>query len=899
MPDASLMAERIRTICSEVLEALDCVSKAAQPLDEVDPSQALDLPQNTFTQPSAAQLSLAKILHDNRVSRNFVRGEPFVTRVVAEREDGTRRTYYFCRGVPPTVDDLKGRLSGYYSPIGVLAEHAPGDEAEVEVEDRTLNYSIVERVQLRPVIEQLTWDAIENVLETSELKRALRSMRAYLEELAPGDAQAFDDLFAEIEKEEKALEQAEADREGIRREARRTLSLRDQATLDRYQGRVFRLPLAQRIFLDGPPGTGKTTTLIKRVAQKLDASCWDERELERLLEQKRLPSWVMFTPTDLLKLYLKEAFAKEHVGAPENCVKTWESDRRRLGRDVLGILRTQRSGQFRLGPDALLASETSPAVWRAFEAFDRFHRDELVARFREEFAFIRDSEASDELKELTESVRRRVGGENLSYEQLFDVVVRQSEFAKHQESLSREVAQTTQEMARSMLGRTPGLIDEIVDQIREPATAGGRAGEGQDEDEDEDDEGSADVGQAASPRRKALNALLGALSSIARASARGQMPGPRSKYASLIELLGDRLPASEELAALGRLRRLRTAVTFLSDSHKSLIESTPAAFQRFRRRAPESREFYRPDVRELVSRNQISAPELDIVILAMLRAARRLTSRPNRIPQGTPLAIVDAVLGEYRTQVLVDEATDFSSVELACMHALTDPLFSSLFAAGDVRQRMTSQGIRSLDELRAVAHDVEVHSISVGYRQSPSLIAFTQALSTLIPGDPVDVEPFYAAEVGDVPPLLKENVAPLADHASWVGERVLEIERTLGEVPAIAVFVRSDADVLPFAEALGSCLDGHHIMVRACPGGRDVGHDNELRVFAAEYIKGLEFEAVFFAGIDRVAEALPDLFAQILYVGATRATRYLALTCERGLPPLLDPVRDHFTSEHW
>ena len=60
-----------------------------------------------------------------------------------------------------------------------------------------------------------------------------------------------------------------------------------------------------------------------------------------------------------------------------------------------------------------------------------------------------------------------------------------------------------------------------------------------------------------------------------------------------------------------------------------------------------------------------------------------------------------------------------------------------------------------------------------------------------------------------------------------------------------------------------------------CPLGNLSGQDNDVRVLDVERMKGLEFEAIFFVGLDRLATAKPDLFDS-----TTRAAMYLGLTTE-------------------
>ena len=115
----------------------------------------------------------------------------------------------------------------------------------------------------------------------------------------------------------------------------------------------------------------------------------------------------------------------------------------------------------------------------------------------------------------------------------------------------------------------------------------------------------------------------------------------------------------------------------------------------------------------------------------------------------------------------------------------------------------------------------------------------------------------------------------------------------------MAIFVDGDTQIDPLVEPLTHLLRGSHIRVVGCKEGRVVGDEDEVRVFDIQHIKGLEFEAVFFVGLDVLASRLPDLFERYFYVGASRAATYLAVTCEERLPLQLERARDHFDAGVW
>ena len=291
----------------------------------------------------------------------------------------------------------------------------------------------------------------------------------------------------------------------------------------------------------------------------------------------------------------------------------------------------------------------------------------------------------------------------------------------------------------------------------------------------------------------------------------------------------------------------------------------------------------------------------------MVFAARRLYGLLSTSPEAARL--FTPTFGRYssllRNQVLVDEVTDFSPVQLRCMAAITQPELRSFFACGDFNQRVTTWGMRSPEEMRWAVPDIETWSIAHSYRQSAELQSFSGRLAGKAPGESpseaaavVHSSSPEGAEHQGLPPALGKGLADTAAVSSWIAARIVEIETSLQQLPTIAILVRAENQVEPMATALANDLANSNIRVVACPEGRVRGSENEVRVFDVQHIKGLEFEAVFFVGIDRLAAAQPDLFDKYLYVGATRAATYLGLTCEGDLPPGLGRLDLPFT-EHW
>ena len=348
---------------------------------------------NTFTSQAATQ-TLRQVSEKNRTCYELLAREPSIARVVVLGSDSQRKTYYFCRAEQGIAN--LGVVS-YLAPIGRLASLPVGEEFYNSCDGTVVE--VVERALLRPNAQVDGWDSRDTVVETEDFGPfTIESLRALLTEVV--GEEVTEDLLGQLLAEETVKANII---NGIRRSVITKMGLRDQPILDQYQDEIFRLPLDKRLLILGPPGTGKTTTLIRRLGQKLDTAFLDEGE-QRLVETvataQGIPhanSWLMFTPTELLKQYLKEAFVREGVPASNDCISTWHDYRRELARKAFGILRTASgSGTFVLKEGLNSLSEAAlehPIQW--FDDFDAWQRKVYVQELHDAAARLHDGKTPE------------------------------------------------------------------------------------------------------------------------------------------------------------------------------------------------------------------------------------------------------------------------------------------------------------------------------------------------------------------------------------------------------------------------------------------------------------------------------------------------------------------------
>jgi len=883
----------LKVVAREALETFSAIELLANSKlsSTVTASAAAFATANTFTGNGAVQ-NLADINQSNIEGYESLKREPAIIRLLVEDDEGKNRTIYISRQSSLSLTgDIK--LASYRSPIGALASLPVGDELTVRVGDNRHTYYLVEKVTLHPNKSSNEWDSTDNVFSHHELdSQTVTSFRLLLNPVVVDHSSELEDLLSQAESAEIVIN-------GIRHKVREAMSLRDQPILDKFQDEIFRLPIDSQLIILGPPGTGKTTTLIKRLGQKLDVEHLEVDERQLLGEAGHTSSWLMFTPSELLKHYLKEAFYRESVPTSDERIKTWLSYRNDLARNTFGVLRSTNGGKFTLKLDANILSDTviaEPSEW--FSAFKSFHWQKLLAQLtqgKEQVAKASLPSSSGLLAKLDALLLSGAKFSPVGILQQLDALEKEIKSALDE---AKGIADKLVTEQRNLLfNRDKTVFDNLAKYLDSLVQA-----EEEDEDIDAefDDELEAElVAPSHTAVQKAVNAYVSFIKSYSRQIYLGRSLSKESKSAKIKEWLGDeRIPNKELLQTIGQQIAFQNGLRRFLNMPKRYAFGVVNSYAEFRKQQSNTKAWYLTMPTNLL---HVEANEVDAILFLILQNARELLSQNfvSRNLDATKFSALNDFTGLLKNQIMVDEATDFSVLQLACMRMLTSLKTNSFFACGDFNQRITHQGVASLEQLNWIIPSLSSRRINTVYRQSKLLNQFAKLLIEITGGDVESLGNLPADYMHDgVSPLLVENVDNIDSAAEWIAGQVHVIEKTLKVLPTIAVLVNAESEVKPMTEALNQYLEDMSLKAVACEEGKSLGEGTDIRVFDIQHIKGLEFEAVFFAGVDKLASNKPDLFDRYIYVGATRAATYLGMVCYGSLPTKLETIKE-LCKENW
>jgi hypothetical protein len=758
-----------------------------------------------------------------------LKSEPFIGYLQADGPDG-QECFLICRNYTPS--ELKPAhancfFASYLSPIGQLVSSTAGERRTIVLPSRTsrtgksVEFLIQQRDTFSPEMVNKRWDAIRNDISWIGGRRFVPSLRGFRPE----------EVFLR------------------KREVADRVQLPDQAILDEVQDIIFREPLNRFLVVSGAPGTGKTTVLIKRLAQKTKYEFLTD-------EEKRLTSpdswqenknWVLFTPSDLLKNYLKESLGREHLPATDQTVRVWSQFRSDLLRDI-NFLKAGSNGYFgRTLPGQHLLKRPSNAEAVA-----------LTKAFRDELAEQLDRYYREEYSKFGERIRPILG---------------------------------------EMRGGMQSLMEKALDYL-----TGAFQGTAQRTD-------PLKMGAELRAKAQQIDALCRYVEGLA---ARGEKKGggtltPDGVNQTLYET-AQRMPKLMDIAVPEHLfPNLKPEIENLKKRVEALAEAVnistvfariPLFFHEFRSSQSVAARFYAEASSRLVGERKVDSMEMDALLWVALdlvttheSVIRELERRGGRSSRAGYL------LAQRQGMIAVDEATDFSAVELGCMRRLADPAFESFTVCGDPMQRLTSHGIQDWEDMTEMAGVHSSNILKKSYRQTARLLAVAMELYRNFMEKEPPFESAYPLDPNDPPPLAFRATAE--DPAEvWITERIIEIWESNGQkLPSIGVFVPEGTEEARWVQRLSERLYENSINVEGSGNGLSLGNANRVRVFPVADIKGLEFEAAFFVDIDRMAEKAPTLIEKYLYVGLSRARSFLGTTYTTQFPRKLNCVRKHFADQ--
>jgi hypothetical protein len=847
--------------------------------------------------------NLTAINASNQAGYKALMREPAISLVVYLDEDGVEHCTYISRTAQVALPDGT-ELAGYGSPKGRLASIPTGDEVTLNIAGRAKRYEVLKKINFKTVKGDTAWDSRDSVFIDEDGKtktvNSLLRLLGRLKQTTPQEVLNLDDMSSLDAL--LAGDVGEDIIDGRRHEVRQAMALRDQPILDQFQDAIFRMPINCQLIILGPPGTGKTTTLIKRLGQKLNREHLEEPELVLLKKRANAnvpyeQDWVMFTPTDLLKHFVKEAFSRELVPASDERIKTWGSHRVHLARNVFDLLQSGGKKGFVFKSDSRLILPSvieDPIAW--YESFERYHREQLTEYLRNGLSELNkqdDGSHSNLVQSLAKTVNK------LTAKGLMGACLELDRLDEKLQETIKSLKEESDKLLKKSLAREYNKDNDFLTELgRYIDSLSAETDEGDDEQDDDSEE----FLKAKTPIQKAQAIYNSSVRSVARSLYQKRKLSASGRPMQIAKWLDVRLPQDDILERIGHLSALQNALRRFVRFPSRIVKDVPKHYRIFRRDSFRDKLWYD----EYPARqSNIDGYELDLLILATLKFTRQLLEQSwlQRRLNESGYARLNTIASQFKSQVLVDEATDFSPLQLSAMNCLSALESKSFFACGDFNQRLTSWGTRTSEQFRWACPNIENRSITTVYRQSLKLNSFAKSLLEATGGD-LDLSGHTPEDMNHigVAPTLVEGLTSIVDKALWLVKRIKEVidavqsnENVEQVIPSIAVLMNTEEDVSSMANALNEHLDELSLRAVACLKGQSLGEENDVRVFDVQHIKGLEFEAVFFVDVDKLADQLPELFDKYLYVGATRAATYFGVTADTTLPVRIEVIRDHFS----
>ena len=831
----------------------------------------------------------------------------------------TEATTYKSDGFPvPRDSKLGGLLIQFHD--GEHKYQTPQGEITIEIFNRaSYNPSNYDGEYATDIVIKLSGDSkshsFQNISKILSLQIEIDKEKEKLEHATDQEAQQLIQRIANKEAEMKTyLDKAQG---FIRKYA----ELRYQPILDPIQESIKRSKIFDgSLIINGGPGTGKTTSLIQRIKFLISPSIEEYTSLNQgqkdiLFNQKT--SWIFYSPNELLALFLRNNMKMEELTADTERVKVWGSHKNELvkayklvdtatKRPFLIYNKSQGKSLFVNKPKNI--QEIVSGLNKFYLDFQKDKLNKVVEIDVSQFKwkntglsiqkYLNDKK---NVKNIDELIRLFLNL-NETYKNESDAI------AEEYSSLIKQVAGRIQVIITKDSERATALSD-ILNQWKNSS---------QDTEEDDDDDDT-EIELEDFEEKEEQTAfdfereLFTKLKSLCRKQALKKFD-KNTKFSKRDRELLKLIPEVEQQNEYDQIGQTAFFKKFFERIIKGVLANVlreiPMTYKKHRREQliAKNKNWDLQILDELVKKDKNSRIHSDEQAL-LLHFTNSVCFSLSKGFQSQFNSLNHPYLTAFKTnckQVIgIDEATDFSIIDLLTINSFRHPQLSSVTLSGDIMQRMTNDGLTSWEDYSSIVAGTERKDLEVSYRQSPTLLSLAQSIYEKSTGNKANYKSYIEKDEAEPKPLILVTDDE-DEKLNWIAERIIEIYKAYGDsIPSIAIFLPNENQLEGFATKLGNLdtLSDVGILVKACRNGEVLGDKNTVRIFSIDKIKGLEFEAVFFHNLDELQNQnlSSDLLLKYLYVGLSRATFYLGLTVAGELNSDLNFILENFdrTGKTW
>lgn len=751
----------------------------------------------------------------------------------------------------------------------------------------------------------------ENREDIAEIEGTIAELRQQIEELKVQDGTGHErgqitKSINELLKEYRILTAQQEDLKNITIYIRKQGEMRYSLIVDTVQTRVKTEHLfdGTTVIINGGPGTGKSTTMIHRLAYLRDTYAIQEDEEQeifdyklnreqrkQLLEAIKLHrDWMFFSPSKLLREYLAAAMTQEGLTNTSQKVWNWKDYCRWVMKDNYGLVGEDGSrAPFRVSK---LQGTLFYQGYNIIGELTDFYLAELRA-IKDELPPLRTDGVAYKWTAIAKGIGQKLEGcENFSLAKFVAVFF----------SLEAVYGKDCKELRSEKNGAIAAFAQEICDLLKEQPEAlaqirdlMGLSAEWEETETDEtvedgEDEDGESGAEEESPQDEMLRKEMQAWAKAycyCKANGQGRLNDIQLQESEILRpLLGERF--GDMVQKIGDLMRFDLYAQYTRGVKAIVLNRLPALYKKFRKSLMRSKcdGCNRELLRALLQRKQkreLHHQELALLlgfVNGIVKQIKAATLAPVKHPY------VEAYEELSRPIIGIDEATDFSVCEIYAIQSLLTQEFSSLTLCGDIMQRLTSHGIKSWEELNGVVPNPLKENLKTSYRQSKKLLEVARQIYI----DTLDEKPSYRA-------FMKSNKVPAPlvfineqehEKVQWIAQRIAEVYKAYGEqLPSIAIFVNDKGYIPHFMENLKGTefFKKNHIEVL------DGSQENPKRavqhicVYPIDVVKGMEFDVVFFHNIDN-SSADTEVLKRFIYVGVSRAAFFLGITLSEDIPEI-------------